>query len=107
MVKTVDVLSLFELQKIKGELNFIDVREKDEFDDVHADGAKNFPLSSLNPENVLKALGIEKTQAIYVICASGARSAVAAEQFRKIGCEDVSNVQGGTHAWMAADLPLG
>ena len=107
MVKTVDVLSLFELQKNRGDLNFIDVREKDEFDDAHADSAKNFPLSSLNPEDVLMVLGIEKSQAIYVICASGARSAVAAEQFRKIGCEDVSNVKGGTHAWVAADLPLG
>lgn len=107
MMNVIDVLTLFEIQQKNPNIHLIDVREADEFEDSHAQGAVNFPLSSLNPEEVLNSMGIEKSQEIYFICASGGRSTVAASQFMKVGCTYVTNIEGGTYAWIASDLPLG
>ena len=43
---------------------------------------------------------------IYVICKSGGRSAQAAEYLEQArGLDNVVNVEGGTTAWVEADLP--
>jgi len=89
----------------KAKLFLIDVREKDEFDEVHAKGARSFPLSTLAPLTILDQIGAQKTDALYLICRSGARSLMAAKQFEAIGCTALTNIEGGTLAWVDANLP--
>lgn len=105
MIKSIDVEGFHNLQKTDPKIYFIDVREKDEFSDIHAEGALNFPLSGLNPADILNKIGAKKTDPLFLICRSGKRSYMAAEQFKEYGCLDLTNIEGGTLAWIDLDLP--
>lgn len=75
------------------QLSLVDVREVEEFEALHLEGARNFPLSQL--ADTYKQL--EKNQLYYVICKSGMRSALACQFLAEQGYE-VINVQGGMDA---------
>ena len=75
------------------QLSLVDVREVEEFEALHLEGARNFPLSQL--ADAYKQL--EKDQLYYVICKSGMRSARACQFLEEQGYE-VINVQGGMDA---------
>ena len=78
-------------------LNLIDVREADEFAAGHLPGAINLPLSDF-----LERYGeLDKDKSYHIICQSGARSAQACAFLEEEGY-DVTNVTGGTIAWMGA-----
>lgn len=76
-------------------LNLIDVREADEFAEGHLPGAINLPLSAF-----LERYGeLDKGKSYHIICRSGARSAQACAFLEEEGY-DVTNVAGGTIAWL-------
>ena len=76
-------------------LNLIDVREADAFASGHLPGAINLPLSDF-----LERYGeLDKDKSYHIICRSGARSAQACAFLEEEGY-DVTNVAGGTIAWM-------
>ena len=72
------------------QLSLVDVREAEEFDALHLEGAHNLPLSQL--ADIYNQL--DKDQVHYVICKSGMRSARACQFLAEQGYE-VVNVQGG------------
>ena len=72
------------------QLFLVDVREVDEFESLHLEGARNLPLSQL--ADTYEQL--DKDQLYYVICKSGMRSARACQFLAEQGY-DVINVQGG------------
>lgn len=86
----------------------IDVREEHEWEDLAPAIGRNFPLSSLAPEEVLSELAIQDrdTTPLYIICRSGARSLRAAKMFQDAGCKKVFNVGGGMIRWQDLGLPL-
>ena len=76
-------------------LNLIDVREADEYASGHVPGATNLPLSDF-----LERYGeLDKEKSYHIICQSGARSAQACAFLEEEGY-DVTNVAGGTSAWL-------
>lgn len=75
------------------QLSLVDVREVEEFEALHLEGARNFPLSQL--ADTYEQL--DKDQLYYVICKSGMRSARACQFLAEQGYE-VINVQGGMDA---------
>ena len=75
------------------QLSLVDVREVEEFEALHLEGARNFPLSQL--ADTYKQL--DKDNLYYVICKSGIRSAHACQFLTEQGYE-VINVQGGMDA---------
>ena len=77
----------------KESLSVLDVREVEEFEALHLEGARNFPLSQL--ADAYEQL--DKTQPYYVICKSGIRSARACQFLAEQGYE-VVNVKGGMDA---------
>lgn len=79
----------------------IDVREPDEYEQGHATGAVLVPMGEV--EDRIGEIPTDET--VYVICASGRRSAQAAATMRQHGIDAVS-VEGGTQAWAAANLPM-
>ncbi|MFI0990457.1 rhodanese-like domain-containing protein [Streptomyces exfoliatus] len=79
----------------------IDVRESDEYTAGHVPGALSTPLSALGA--VLGELPGDRP--VYVICASGNRSAWAAEHLAALGVDAVS-VAGGTASWAGTGRPL-
>ena len=79
----------------------IDVRRPEEFDNARVPGAHLIPLG----EVVERIEEVPTDGTVYVICATGARSAKAAAHYRSQGIDAV-NVAGGTLAWIDAGLPI-
>lgn len=82
-------------------VQFVDVREPDEFAAVHADGTVNIPLSELAERHG----EIEAGRPTILICRSGARSMQAAQLLADKGHSDLTNLTGGTNAWVEGGLP--
>ena len=76
------------------QLSLVDVREVDEFDALHLEGARNLPLSRL--PDIYDQL--DKDLLHYVICKAGVRSAHACQFLSEQGY-NVINVQGGMNAF--------
>jgi rhodanese-related sulfurtransferase len=81
----------------------IDVSEPAEYAALHAAGARNVPLASLEGS---KALPTNKALPLILVCPSGARANRAAGTLRKLGFENVQALAGGTAAWREASLPV-
>jgi rhodanese-related sulfurtransferase len=80
----------------------IDVRESWEYAQGHAAGAVPLPLSELQA----RAGAVPRDRDVLLICQVGQRSMLAAWFLRQQGVERVFNVDGGTDAWQAAQLPV-
>jgi rhodanese-related sulfurtransferase len=98
-VPEIDVDELARLRET--EIALVDVREPDEYENFHLSGAQLIPLADL-PERIEE---IPDDQRVYVICATGARSARAVEFLNRQGYDTV-NVAGGTKAWLEAGHPV-
>ena len=70
----------------------IDVREQDEWDEVHVKGTELFPLSRLRDG----AIPETDDRPVALICRSGARSAMAAQILEGAGWAEVINISDGT-----------
>lgn len=79
----------------------IDVREPEEYEAGHVPGALLVPLSALRSESPRLPAG----RPVFVICASGNRSATAARLLAGRGV-DARSVAGGTSAWQQAGHPV-
>ena len=79
----------------------VDVRESDEYISGHVPGALHAPLSSL-PDFVDL---FDSEVMTFVICRAGSRSMRACEYLESLG-KKVTNVAGGTGAWIAIGHPV-
>ncbi len=87
----------------------VDVREPDEYVEIHAKGVRLIPVNTVMHEVAqIRELAGDKGEVLF-ICKSGQRSALAAEFATAAGLDDkeLFNVEGGTTAWAAAGLPTG
>ncbi|MGI9592667.1 MAG: molybdopterin-synthase adenylyltransferase MoeB [Myxococcota bacterium] len=75
----------------------LDVREPDEWETAHVEGAKLLPLGEL--EARVEELAEWRNRRVVVHCHHGGRSARACELLRARGFEDVHNLTGGIEAW--------
>lgn len=74
-------------------LEVIDVRKPAEFDAAHVKGATNVPLDTLaDPLNIAM---IDDTHNLYIHCAGGYRSVIAASLLKRQGYHNLRNVLGG------------
>ena len=71
----------------------VDVRRETEYADGHIVAAQNIPLIEMS--DVLTLAGFEDTQNLYVHCAGGYRSVIAASIMKKQGIHNIKNVSGG------------
>jgi adenylyltransferase/sulfurtransferase len=76
---------------------FVDVREREEWDEGHIPGAAFVPRGNLESriENVVP----DRSTPIVIYCASGARSAFAAKSLGELGYENVASLTGGIVDW--------
>ncbi|WP_291430860.1 rhodanese-like domain-containing protein [Deinococcus sp.] len=79
----------------------VDVREPNEFEEIHAEGATLIPLSEFES----RFAELPRDRELVMICRSGARSARAGEYLEFQGYAQVVNVAGGTLAWVNEGLP--
>lgn len=79
----------------------LDVRQPEEWNELHVPGATLIPLDQL-PNRVSE---VPKDQEILVICRSGNRSQAGRDILLQAGFEKVTSVSGGIIAWRNAGYP--
>ena len=87
-------------------LTLLDVRTPVEFDEVHVPQARNEPLDSLKPIALIEARQVASDQPVYLLCRTDGRAKKAAAKFAEAGHSDIVVIEGGTLAWIQANLPV-
>jgi len=85
----------------RGAIHLLDVREDDEWQAGHIDGAQHIPLGQLGE----RLAELPKESRIVAVCRSGGRSGAAVRGLKQLGY-DAENLEGGVTAWSKAGLPL-
>ncbi|KUM54689.1 rhodanese-like domain-containing protein [Rheinheimera sp. EpRS3] len=118
VIKEVSINELSTALTADAETLVVDVREPAEFAQQHISGAVNYPrgVLEMNIHNHPKvaasgcaadvALAQLAQSPLYLICRSGARSALAAESLQRMGFTQVYSVAGGMQAWLDAGLAV-
>ena len=82
-----------------GHVVLLDVRESEEWDAGHIPGAKHVPRGYLE-SRVEGVVGSDRSQRVVLYCASGQRSALAANTMKELlGYENVASMNGGITLW--------
>jgi adenylyltransferase/sulfurtransferase len=76
---------------------FVDVRERDEWEEGHIPGAAWVPRGSL--ESRIEGAAPDRSSPIVLYCASGSRSAFGAKTLGDLGYEQVYSLAGGFTDW--------
>ena len=82
----------------------IDVRTKEELDEIKIEGVINIDFYSGEFENDL--LNLDRYKTYYLICRSGRRSGLATIFMRDNGFKEVYNIKGGMVEWQNSNLSL-
>jgi sulfur-carrier protein adenylyltransferase/sulfurtransferase len=88
----------------QGAVALIDTREPNEYIEAHIDGAE-----LIRPVDVaakIEDVVPDHSQRVLLYCASGNRSARAADVLRELGYENAASVRGGIKQWEAEGLPV-
>ena len=100
-VPALSAIELSEKLKFGKHPLVLDVRQPEEFRQMHITGAKLIPLGELYKRMKELPQGRE----LVCVCASGSRSSSAAKALAKEGFT-VFDMKGGMHAWRQAKLPV-
>lgn len=84
------------------DLQIVDVRSPEEWQDGHVPGATYIFL----PELERKAKRLDKKEPVAVYCDSGYRASLAASILKRAGFGTVHNIPGSWKAWLAAEYPV-
>jgi sulfur-carrier protein adenylyltransferase/sulfurtransferase len=82
---------------------FVDVRERDEWDEGHIPGAIHVPRGNL--ESRIENAVADRSARIVLYCAAGSRSAFAAKTLEELGYDDVASLAGGYTDWKRNGFP--
>lgn len=82
----------------------IDVRTPEEYKENHIFKAIN--LNVKDTAFVKQASALDKSKSYYLYCRSGKRSALAADELRKLGFVHIYELDGGITQWIADALPI-
>jgi molybdopterin/thiamine biosynthesis adenylyltransferase/rhodanese-related sulfurtransferase len=81
----------------------IDVREQNEWDESHIEGAEHVPQGELLER--IDELAPDRSERLLLHCRTDNRSVAMASELEGLGYENVAAVEGGIVAWEAAGLP--
>lgn len=98
------VITPAEVAARSASFQLLDVRDDEEFDAGHIQGARHVYVGHL-PEGVDR-LGLDRAAPLVVTCSIGHRSGLAASILLRAGFSDVRNLLGGMTAWRRHGLPV-
>lgn len=96
-------ISPIEAYRMRQECLFLDVRNEDEFQECHIEGAVLHPLPALDCRSVEL---LQKGRRCLLVCAAGRRAQVAFERLSAGGRTDLLVLSGGMQSWISAGLPV-
>ena len=104
LIKETDIEAV--RKKIEQDVEFllIDVREKDEWLAGHIRSALHVSKGVI--ERDINECAPTLDTSIVLYCGGGSRSALAADNLRKMGYSNVLSMSGGFRAWKAANYPI-
>lgn len=89
-------------EMLGGDVALIDVRETHEYEDGHLPGAKLIPVATVYERRT----ELPQDKDLLFVCATGQRSALAAEMAAAAGFTKLYNIEGGTKAWRESGRPI-
>ena len=101
-VKNISAKQSRELIDNNKDVYILDVRTKDEYNEVHLKDAHLIPIQELE-QNINN---IPRDKKVVVHCAAGKRSAKACELLKDKGLKELYNVEGGIRKWEAEGYPV-
>lgn len=90
--------------RIKLGAKLIDVREDNEWEAAHAEGAVHLGRGIIE-RDIVSTFPSKNTELI-LYCGGGFRSALAADNLQKMGYTNVWSMAGGWHAWEESGAPV-
>ncbi|MEX1178471.1 MAG: rhodanese-like domain-containing protein [Nitriliruptor sp.] len=90
-----------EAHEVADDVQLLDVREQDEWDAGHIDGADHVPMGEL----AARQGELAQDRTIVAVCRSGNRSGQVTNALRRAGY-DIENLEGGMQAWAREGLPF-
>jgi sulfur-carrier protein adenylyltransferase/sulfurtransferase len=96
-VREVDARSARELLEASDAPVFVDVRERNEWNQGHIPGAVLIPLGEI--ESRIGEAAPDRSRSVILYCARGNRSAFAARTLEELGYEDAVSIEGGFNEW--------
>jgi molybdopterin/thiamine biosynthesis adenylyltransferase/rhodanese-related sulfurtransferase len=103
-IDEVDAESARDLHASNAPPLFLDVREREEWDEGHIPGALHIPRGWL--ESRIEQAVPDRGRPIVAYCAAGNRSAFAAKTLEELGYADVVSLSGGINDWKRHGYPL-
>jgi molybdopterin/thiamine biosynthesis adenylyltransferase/rhodanese-related sulfurtransferase len=103
-IDEIDVARARELYEDADAPVFLDVREREEWDEGHIPAAVHLPRGWL--ESRIEQAVPDRTRQIVAYCASGNRSTFAARTLEELGYENVVSLAGGINDWKRRGYPL-
>ncbi|HHP7241916.1 MAG TPA: rhodanese-like domain-containing protein [Cyclobacteriaceae bacterium] len=97
-IEQIDATSLSTI--MNKNINVLDVRKRSEFDSLHAESARNFPLDIINKN----MNNIDRDKKYYLHCLSGYRSVIASSILKSRGFNNVVDIKGGIEAMKETDI---
>src|SRR5256714_8876769 len=105
--KQIDEIDAGRARELRDEADapvFLDVREREEWDEGHIPGAVHIPRGWLE-SRIEQAVPSRETP-IVAYCASGNRSVFASKTLEELGYEHVVSLAGGINDWKRHGFPL-
>ncbi|MEK0084061.1 rhodanese-like domain-containing protein [Benzoatithermus flavus] len=104
-VETIDVAAAKALLG-RDDVQFVDVRERHEWEGGHIPGAVHVPRGLLeflaDPSNPNHVAELHTGKKLVLYCGSGGRSALAAKTLKDMGFTNVCHMAGGFGGWQEA-----
>ncbi len=103
VIRVIDVIA-FEKAITQENVQLIDVRTQEEWEEGYLKNARRFQINNPNWDTQIATLDTSKP--VYVYCAKGGRSARSAKKLKKAGFTEIYDLQGGITAWKEAGKPM-
>lgn len=96
MEKSDFIITVSELMAIRDRVKLVDVREPEEWDEGHLEGATLIPLGEIGLRGPRE---LDPADEIVLYCAHGVRSVYALMALKQQGFEKLKSLEGGIVAW--------
>ena len=102
-VQVLDVAK-FEKKMAQPDVQLVDVRTPEEFNEGHLENALNIDFTNDDFDD--KVASLDKNKPVMLYCKAGGRSAKAASKLKELGFKNITDLEGGILNWTSENKPV-